>query len=306
MKKILAFDVGGTSIKCALYDAHGALLEKWQIKTDKKDCGMRIFKDIAASIRRKLPQLDQIQGIGIGVPGPVTGTFVETAVNLGWKKNDVAKALQDALGEAIPVFVENDADVAAYGEFMAHKKSLASMALLTLGTGIGGGVILDKTIHRGANGVGGEFGHFKMAETGNRCNCGNTGCLETFASATAVVHETMRKLKSGTPSTLSLDNINAKIIFEAAQAGDDLALAMVDKAAYYLGRAIGLINTALDLELVLIGGGLSDAGDFFIDKIRKHYRENTFHVVKALPIERAVLGNDAGIHGCMEVVRNHG
>ncbi len=304
MTTILAYDIGGTTIKCGLFDQAGTLLKQWSLKTNRKAQGSGILKDLATDIKAHVKPADLI-GIGIGVPGPVLGTTVSKAVNLGWQNVDVKAELERLLGFNTTIFVENDADVAAYGEFAMHQSSMRSMALLTLGTGIGGGIILNGDILRGTHGVGGEVGHFVMGE-GLACNCGQNGCLETFSSATGVSRHTEKFINEGVPSTLKPDQLNAKLIFEAAKQGDQAALKSVDQAAVYLAQAIGYVNTALDLERVLIGGGLAEAGDFLLDKIRTHYRHHVFPLIKDLPIEKATLGNDAGIYGCAWVVKQHG
>ena len=304
MKEIIALDVGGSTVKCAHFTTEGILKDKWLVTSSKTEAGMQIFSDIAKSLKKRDIDLENIKGIGIGVPGPVLDTTVYEAVNLGWGTLDVKEALVKALGQEVPVYVENDANIAAYGEYFTIKDA-DSLALLTLGTGIGDGIILNGKIYRGVNGSAGEIGHMKMAGAdGLLCNCGLKGCLETFASATGVTRHTKKFIEAGMNSSLNPAHINAKMVFDAAKAGDAVALKVVDQAAYYLAHAIANMNVILDLDNVLIGGGLSEAGLFLIDKIKAYYQDVAFKPLRGLDIKKASLGNDAGIYGAFRVVQH--
>lgn len=304
MKEIIALDVGGSSVKCAHFKIDGTLKDKWVVSSQQDDGGMAIFSAIAESIRKRKINLSNLKGIGIGVPGPVLNTTVFEAVNLGWGTLDVKKALNKALGQDVPVYVENDASIAAFGEYFTVKNA-ASLVLLTLGTGIGGGIVLNGRIYRGMNGSAGEIGHMKMAaQDVLKCNCGLHGCLETFASATGVSRHHRRLLEEGMKSQLKKGHTNAKMIFEAAKKGDKPSLMVVDQAAYYLAYAIANMNVILDLDMVLIGGGLSEAGAFLIDKIKANYQRMAFKPLRHLSIKKATLGNDAGIYGAFRVVQH--
>ncbi|MFW5914072.1 MAG: ROK family protein [Bacillota bacterium] len=303
---IYAIDVGGTTIKLALFTVDGTLEETFSIKTNHADGGEHVFEDLAEAIKEKTPDLHAIEGIGMGVPGPVKDTTVYGAVNVGWGELDVAKRLKDALKADIPVYVENDVNLAAIGEFHEHK-SIHSMVLIALGTGIGGGVILSGEIHAGHNGAAGEFGHMKLRTHGPRCNCGNIGCFETLSSAKAIRAKAEEHIQKGRKTLMKKSGtINAKVVFDAAKSGDELALEIVDKACYYIARAIQIITTAYDPEAVYIGGGMSKAGDFLIDRITKHYKKIAFKNLANTPIHQATLVERANIYGGYALVKYHG
>ncbi len=304
MDKIIALDVGGSSVKCALFSKTGTIEDRWGVPTNKGAQNSTLFEDIAKSIKLRNIDLDKIKGIGIGVPGPVVGDTVYGAVNLGLDKTDVKKALEEALGKTVPIYVENDANCAAYGEFFTLDNA-SSLALLTLGTGIGGGIILNQAIYRGINGSAGEIGHMNTGdEDALTCNCGLSGCLETYASATGIKRHFLRARNQGIKTKLNQSEINAKMIFDAAKAGDSLALKIIDKAAYHLAKGIANMNVILDLDVVLVGGGLSLSGAFFTEKIKTYFQDLAFTPLKGLEIKTANLGNDAGIYGAYQVVKH--
>ncbi len=307
MKKILAFDIGGTSIKSALFDETGQLLKKWSFDTPVGDHEEAIFEAIASEIDKQNISKDDILGIGVGTPGPVKGTTVYGAVNLGWDTLNVKVHLEKALGYKVPVFLGNDANIAALGEYSKRPENIASMLFVTLGTGVGGGIVLDGKMHEGANGSAAEIGHMQMINDGILCNCGLSGCLETLTSATAVTRLMKEALHRGEESSIKdIEYVNAKTVFDHAKNGDDVALSVVDYVAKMLGKGLARINAVIDVPLILIGGGLSNAGEYLLEKVRTHYDTYAFKGVKDTEIKLAELGNDAGIYGALYRVMQNG
>ncbi len=307
MKKYgFGIDVGGTTVKVGFFETSGALLDKWEIKTNTANGGEAILPDIAKTIEEKLSKegisKDEVQGIGIGVPGPVLNASVVTrCVNLGWGEIDVAGTLSKITG--LPVKVGNDANVAALGEmWQGGAKGSSNVVMVTLGTGVGGGIIVDGRIVAGANGAGGEIGHLNVCEDEHEaCNCGQHGCLEQYASATGVVRMAKRKLAkiSEETSLHKYDDLTAKDVFDEAKAGDKVALEIVDEVCEILGKTLGKIACVVNPEVFVIGGGVSKAGQILIDTVKKYYVPNTFTSCKDARFELASLGNDAGMYGCM-------
>lgn len=307
MKKYgFGIDVGGTTVKVGFFETSGALLDKWEIKTNTANGGEAILPDIAKTIEEKLSKegisKDEVQGIGIGVPGPVLNASVVTrCVNLGWGEIDVAGTLSKIIG--LPVKVGNDANVAALGEmWQGGAKGSSNVVMVTLGTGVGGGIIVDGRIVAGANGAGGEIGHLNVCEDElESCNCGQHGCLEQYASATGVVRMAKRKLAkiSEETSLHKFEDLTAKDVFDEAKAGDKVALEIVDEVCEILGKALGKIACVVNPEVFVIGGGVSKAGQILIDTVKKYYVPNTFTSCKDARFELASLGNDAGMYGCM-------
>lgn len=307
MKKYgFGIDVGGTTVKVGFFETSGALLDKWEIKTNTANGGEAILPDIAKTIEEKLSKegisKDEVQGIGIGVPGPVLNASVVTrCVNLGWGEIDVAGTLSKITG--LPVKVGNDANVAALGEmWQGGAKGSSNVVMVTLGTGVGGGIIVDGRIVAGANGAGGEIGHMNVCEDEEEaCNCGQHGCLEQYASATGVVRMAKRKLAkiSEETSLHKYDDLTAKDVFDEAKAGDKVALEIVNEVCEILGKTLGKIACVVNPEVFVIGGGVSKAGQILIDTVKKYYVPNTFTSCKDVRFELASLGNDAGMYGCM-------
>ena len=305
MKKyVFGIDVGGTTIKCGLFSSKGEMLESWEIVTNKADNGDHIISDIAATIQSKCQEkginMDEVEGVGVGVPGPVDNNgLVKVAVNLGWSNRDVKSELQALVN--LPVAVGNDANVAALGELWLGAAAGAKDAIMfTLGTGVGGGVIVDSKVVAGVHGAGGEIGHISVVlEDGNQCNCGKKGCLETVASATGIVRETEKYLAAcdEASSLRELAKIEAKDVFDAAKAGDAVGVKMVNQLGRYIGLAAANLAVTTDPQKIIIGGGVSKAGDILIDTIEKHYKEFAFATVRDTQFVLAELGNDAGIVG---------
>ena len=309
--KCIGVDIGGTSVKIGLFETTGELLDKWEVKTRKEDGGVNILPDVAASIRKKLDEkgLDlkkDVAGAGMGVPGPVMPDgYVEVCVNLGWRDLNPQEELSRLL-DGIPVKSGNDANVAALGEmWQGGGKGYKNLVMVTLGTGVGGGIILNEKIWTGEQGVGGEIGHIHVMEGETEaCNCGGHGCLEQVASATGIARTARRLLAADNrPSTLrSLKNISAKNVLDAAKAGDALALESLNKSCYYLGWALATISMVLDPQAFLIGGGVSKAGTFLTDIIKKYHDELSPMATKKADIVLAKLGNDAGIYGAAKLI----
>ncbi len=310
MKKYgFGVDIGGTTCKIGLFETSGVLVDKWEIKTNTDNNGASILDDVAASIEDKLTasgiDKDEVQGIGVGVPGPITadGTVLQ-CVNLGWGVFNVAETLGAKTG--FPVKAGNDANVAALGEmWQGGGKGYKNVVMVTLGTGVGGGIIINGKIIAGTKGAGGEIGHMMVNENETDvCGCGKSGCLEQYASATGVVRMARKMLSSTTQGTTlcNNENLTAKAIFDAAKENDVVAKALVEELGKVLGTALASIACVVDPEVFVIGGGVSRAGQILIDAICEYYMERTFHVCRAAKFALASLGNDAGMYGCVQMI----
>ena len=302
-------DVGGTSVKCGLFHTDGTLVEKWEIPTRTENNGQNILPDVAETINAKLAEKNidkaDVEGVGIGIPGPINSRGeAACAVNLYWGFTPVAQILGDLTG--LKALAGNDANVAALGE--AWKGAAAgaqNIIMITLGTGVGGGIIINGKILAGSHGAGGEIGHALVVRgEEEKCNCGNHGCLEQYASATGIVRVAGRVLAaSEDDSTLrELQNITAKDVLDAFKAGDAVAVRIMEYVGDLLGGAIAGFTTVVDPEAIVIGGGVSKAGQPLIDCIEKYYQRYAFSSCKETPIVLATLGNDAGIYGAAKMV----
>lgn len=302
-------DVGGTSVKCGLFHTDGTLVEKWEIPTRTENNGQNILPDVAETINAKLAEKNidkaDVEGVGIGIPGPINSRGeAACAVNLYWGFTPVAQILGDLTG--LKAQAGNDANVAALGE--AWKGAAAgaqNIIMITLGTGVGGGIIINGKILAGSHGAGGEIGHALVVRgEEEKCNCGNHGCLEQYASATGIVRVAGRVLAaSEDDSTLrELQNITAKDVLDAFKAGDAVAVRIMEYVGDLLGGAIAGFTTVVDPEVIVIGGGVSKAGQPLIDCIEKYYQRYAFSSCKETPIVLATLGNDAGIYGAAKMV----
>lgn len=310
MKKYgFGVDVGGTTVKMGFFETSGNLVDKWEIRTNTDNHGKEILPDIAKAIDNKLAQegisKSEVEGIGIGVPGPVRADGVVNAcVNLGWGVFNVAEELGRLTG--LKVKVGNDANVAALGEmWKGGGKGCSDVIMVTLGTGVGGGIIVDGHIVAGFNGAGGEIGHITVNNDEiEPCNCGQYGCLEQYASATGIVRMAKRKLAKSNEETVlrNYTDLTAKDIFDEAKAGDTVALTLVDDLGEILGSTLSNMACVVNPEVIVIGGGVSKAGQILIDTIQKHYVETSFHACRDTRFELASLGNDAGMYGCMRMV----
>ena len=310
VKYCFGVDIGGTTVKMGMFTNDGSLVDKWEIVTNKEDNGSHILPDIAKAIDEKLAKKDiskeDVLGIGIGVPGPVNkDNVVLKCVNLGWGIFKVGEEVSKLTG-ITNVKVGNDANVAALGEAsMAGENGYTDMVMLTLGTGVGGGVIINGKILAGTNGAAGELGHIQVRfDEEDACGCGKKGCLEQYASATGIVKEAHRYLDANTDETKlrSIECITAKDIFDLAKEGDKVALTLVDSLGNYLGVACSHIASVVDPDGFIIGGGVSKAGNILIENIEKYYNQYAMEPLRGKPFELAVLGNDAGIYGCASMI----
>ena len=305
-------DLGGTTAKIGLFTTSGALLEKWEVATDTSNAGEHILENLAAAILGKMKeqsiQPEQVEGVGIGVPGPVLDSSIVPIVcaNLGgWGERNVSAQLSGLLN-GLKVLVGNDANVAALGEiWMGAAKGAKNAVMVTLGTGVGGGVVVNGKVIDGVHGAGGEIGHITVNrhETAT-CGCGKHGCLEQYSSATGVVR-CMKKLldeNPDTPCVLRGTEFAAKDVFDAARNGDALAAREVDEMSDTLGMALANIASTVDPEAFLVGGGVARAGDVLFAPLNKHFQEYAFKSCSEIPIKQASLGNDAGIYGAVRLI----
>lgn len=301
-------DIGGTTIKCGLFTVQGEVLDKWEIKTRTENNGINILPDVAEAVNGKITEKglkrEEIAGVGVGVPGPVDEEGnVPVAVNLHWGYVQLSKQLTELTG--LPVKAGNDANVAALGEmWKGGAAGCHNVVMVTLGTGVGGGIIINGHIVTGSNGAGGEIGHIHVDDTIEQvCGCGNQGCLEQVASATGIVYLANRKLAScNTPSVLREGEVSAKTVFDAVKAGDALAQEVAEEFGKYLGTALAGIAGVVDPEVFVIGGGVSKAGPVLFDYITKYYKKYVFSGCRNAEFALATLGNDAGIYGAAKLV----
>lgn len=309
MKKYcFGVDLGGTTVKIGLFNPQGEVLEKWEIPTRKEDKGSHILPDIAEAVQNKMKeremQASDIIGVGIGVPGPVNDEgVIFKAANLGWDVMNINEILGGLLG--VPVKAGNDANVAALGEmWCGGGKGYQNMVLVTLGTGVGGGIIINGSILTGATGAGGEIGHIHMNdEETEACGCGNHGCLEQYASATGIVRLAKRKLAATTEdSVLRSQEISAKTVFDAVKAQDKVAEEIAEEFGRYLGKGLANIAAVVNPQAFVIGGGVSKAGTVICDYVEKYYKQYVFHGCTNAEFKLATLGNDAGIYGAAKLV----
>ena len=305
-------DLGGTTAKIGLFTTSGALLEKWEVPTDTSNAGEHILENLAAAVLGKMKeksiQPEQVEGVGIGVPGPVLDSSIVPIVcaNLGgWGERNVSAQLSGLL-DGLKVLVGNDANVAALGEiWMGAAKGAKNAVMVTLGTGVGGGVVVNGKVIDGVHGAGGEIGHITVNRHETAvCGCGKRGCLEQYSSATGVVR-CMKKLLDENPDAdcvLRGRDFEAKDVFDAARNGDALAAREVDEMSDTLGMALANIASTVDPEAFLVGGGVARAGDVLFAPLNKHFQEYAFKSCRETPIKQASLGNDAGIYGAVRLI----
>nr|WP_050816516.1 ROK family glucokinase [Brevibacillus laterosporus] len=313
-RMIVGVDIGGTTIKIALLNPNGEIITKTQIPTPVSEGEDAIIGQMTNTIDQLMAEQgftkEEAYGIGIGVPGPVdtdTG-FVYEAVNLGIK-DTALKAKTEAL-TGLPTYVENDANAAALGEmWRGAGQGTDNLVAITLGTGIGGGIIIDGKIVHGVKGVGGEIGHVTVNPDGPLCNCGKKGCMERYGSATAIIVGIETAAKEGRSAHLAKQlaekgSLTAKDAFDAATEGDLAAQEVIDQAAFYTGFGLSHIANLLNPAKIVIGGGVSAAGDALFSLIRKSFDTYTWKIAAdSCEILPATLGNDAGVIGAGWLVK---
>lgn len=308
MKYCFGVDIGGTTVKMGLLEEEGKIVDKWEITTDTSEEGKAILPNVAASIENKMKEhgltKEDIIGVGAGVPAPVTAEgIVNGSANLGWNYKEVKKELEELTG--MKACIGNDANVAALGEmWKGGGAGEMNVIMVTLGTGVGGGVIINGKVLVGANGAGGEIGHLCVNyEEKDKCGCGNCGCLEQYASATGIVRLAKKKLgQELRPTILTKEDVTAKDVFDAVKAGDETAKEIAVEFGRYLGYAFANLAAVLDPAVIVIGGGVSKAGEVLIPYIREPFMERAFFANRNVKFALATLGNDAGICGAAKLV----
>lgn len=309
-KYVVGVDVGGTTVKLGMFTVDGEVISKWEIPTRTGDNGSQILPDIADAIKKEIVahniNAEDVAGVGIGVPGPVDDKgMVHKAVNLGWTSDF---SIVDAMRSLLPGLLVrggNDANVAALGEmWKGGGQGCKDLVAVTLGTGVGGGIIVGGRLLNGATGAGGEIGHIHIEDDETEaCGCGNFGCLEEYASATGIVRLARRELEaSSDPSVLRDGEVTAKTVFDAVKAGDALAIRVAQKFGEYLGKGLAIIAGVVNPEVFVIGGGVSKAGEILFDYIRPAFEKTVFHGSKGTRFALATLGNDAGIYGAAKLI----
>ena len=287
MKYGFGIDVGGTTVKLAFFNENGDLLDKWEIPTVTENGGEKILPDIAQSVLGYLEEhsvaKSDILGVGLDVPGPVDGNgVVNKCVNLGWGVFNVEKALENLIG--LPVRAGNDATMAALGEcWKGSGEGCRNMVLATLGTGVGGGIVIDGKVIHGVHGAGGEIGHITLEpEEPELCGCGKHGCVEQYCSATGIVRLAKKRLATDdTPSSLrSVPALTAKDVFDAGKQGDALANEVLEQVYDYMGRFLASICCVIDPDAVVLGGGVSKAGQPLLEGAQRYFQKHVFHAAK--------------------------
>lgn len=308
MKYCFGVDIGGTTVKIGLFTTEGELLEKWEIKTRTENHGEAILPDVAESLQNKMQEKNirksEVDGIGIGIPAPVMEDgVVQKTANLGWGYKEVTREMKELTG--LPVAAGNDANMAALGEmWLGAGKGQKNMIMVTLGTGVGGGIIVNGKPLAGSHGAGGEIGHFCVNEEETEtCGCGNTGCLEQYASATGISRLARRRLeRDDSPSSLRGSEISAKAVFDDLKEGDAVAKEIVEEFGSYLGHALAAIAVITDPSVIVIGGGVSKAGEILLEYVEKYFHEKAFFANQDTRFVLAQLGNDAGICGAAKLI----
>lgn len=310
MKYAVGVDIGGTTVKLGLFDENANVLDKWEIPTIKDNQGAQIVPDVAKSVLAKLAEKNidkaDVAGIGVGAPGAVDedGVMTGGAVNLGWPVFNLRTTLEEATG-GIPVKAANDANVAAFGEmWQGGGKGYSDMVAVTLGTGVGGGIIVNGKILTGATGAGGEIGHIHLEDAETEvCGCGHCGCLEQYASATGIVRLAKRRLAQDDKASVLRDSeISAKTVFDAVKAGDEVAVEIAKKFGYYLGKGLASVANVVNPQVFVIGGGVSKAGDILLTFVEDSFQQYVFPPCRHAKFALAKLGNDAGIFGAAGMI----
>lgn len=308
MKYCFGVDIGGTTVKLGLFTAGGEIVDKWEIKTRTENQGEAVLPDIAEALNAKLAEKkigrDEVEGIGVGVPAPVDAEgVVQNTANLGWGYKEVKREMEELSG--MRAEIGNDANVAALGEmWLGAGKGRKNIIMVTLGTGVGGGIIIDGKPLVGVHGAGGEIGHLCVNyEETDHCGCGNTGCLEQYASATGITRlANIRLAKDDTSSVLRGQEVSAKTVFDAVKAEDAVAKEIAEEFGKYLGHAMANLAAVADPSAIVIGGGVSKAGEVLIEYVEKNFKERAFFANKDTEFVLATLGNDAGICGAAKLI----
>lgn len=308
MKYCFGVDIGGTTVKLGLFTTDGEIVDKWEIKTRTENQGEAVLPDIAEALKEKLEEKkigrDEVEGIGVGVPAPVDAEgVVQNTANLGWGYKEVKREMEELSG--MRAEIGNDANVAALGEmWLGAGKGRKNIVMVTLGTGVGGGIIIDGKPLVGAHGAGGEIGHLCVNyEETDHCGCGNTGCLEQYASATGITRlANIRLAKDDTKSVLREQEVSAKTVFDAVKAGDAVAKEIAEEFGKYLGHAMANLAAVADPSAIVIGGGVSKAGEVLIEYVEKNFKKRAFFANKGTEFVLATLGNDAGICGAAKLI----
>ena len=308
MRYGFGIDVGGTTVKLAFFDETGFMLDKWEIPTNTENNGTQILPDIADSVKNYLNKNDiaseSILGLGIGVPGPVNGKgVVNKCINLGWGVFNIAETLSSLTG--FHVKAGNDANVAALGEFWkGGGAGCENMEFVTLGTGVGGGIGIGGNLLHGSHGSGAEIGHMVLNPTETiPCNCGKFGCVEQYCSATGIARLAREYLAvyADDSSLRTVANIAAKDVFDAAKSGDAAAKEILNKFYDYMGQFLGSLCSAVDPEVVVLGGGVSKAGQVLLDGVEESFHKYVFHAASGAQFALASLFNDAGAYGAFKL-----
>lgn len=311
MRYCFGVDIGGTTVKLGLFKFDGEVIEKWEIKTRTENHGANILPDVAATVKEHMEQRnltkENILGVGVGIPAPVMESgIVKATANLGWGYKEVKHELEELL--EIEVKVGNDANVAALGEmWKGGGQGHRNMIMVTLGTGVGGGVITNGRIMVGGHGAGGEIGHICVNyEETEQCGCGKTGCLEQYASATGIARLARKRLEKNEDASILRETpeekISAKTVFDAVKEGDKVAMEVAEEFGKYLGYALSNLAVIVDPEVIVIGGGVSRAGEILLEYVTKYFMERVFFANKDCEFALATLGNDAGIFGAAKLV----
>ncbi|MDO9630239.1 MAG: ROK family protein [Acholeplasmataceae bacterium] len=307
MKKyVYGVDIGGTNIKFGLFSSpEMELIQKAESSTPLSNHETSIFSlvgEVIESMNKKnCIEMSQIEGVGIAVPCPVKNGYVEKCPNLKWEKLDIYASMNKYLPSNLKIAVSNDANIAAYGENQSLEIPHNNAVFYTLGTGVGGGIIIDGEILEGRTGAGGEIGHMHVFEGTEPCSCGLSGCLEQVCGTSAILKQTIEFSKEY-PTRLDLNKLTVKDVFDYAKDGDIVAMKVIDRIGEYMAISASILAVSLDPDIFIIGGGVSKAGDILIDTIKKHYKKHARFNTGDIPFILARTGNDAGIIGAASYV----
>ena len=309
MRYCFGVDVGGTTVKMGLFSTEGDILDKWEIPTRTENEGEAVLPDTAESVLQKMNEKGiasvDVEGVGIGIPAPVTAEgIVKDSANVGWKYKEVKRELEELLG-GIKVRAGNDANVAALGEmWLGAGKGEKNLIMVTLGTGVGGGIVIGGQMLVGENGAGGEIGHLCVKrDEEESCGCGLRGCLEQYASATGIARlAKLRLAKNDDETILRGTNPDAKAVFDAVKAGDAVAIQIAEEFGVYLGEAMANLAVVINPAVIVIGGGVSRAGDVLLPFIEKPFQKKAFFANRETRFVLAALGSDAGICGAARLI----